>query len=585
MRFLAFSPWLAWLLVTAAAGAAAILFAIRPRPPRLVVSSLIVWRRVLDDAIERSWWDRVRWFVSLGLTVSIAVAIAAAFARPARGSRASASGRVLIVLDSSWSMRARTASGTTRWEQAIQAAQAIAAASSGGEVALATSAEGVIEGPTSDMALVQSAFSRLRPSGGVDGAWPQVAGVSAVHFVTDGALARVVPSDVVLHSVFAPVPNVAITAFDVQPSGGSEATSTVFLAVANHASTPQAVRVAVGRAADVLFDRSITVQAGETHREILTVPSGGAPRFRAHVSAAQNQLDIDDDATAWLWTAEPLRVAVVGGSGALPTLLARDASLRVTAVDRADYGNTKTDVWIFDGWLPAQAPSKPALVIDPPASAWLGTRGPEEIGPVWAAGSTHAILDGVDMTLVHVRHARAVIRPTLRPIAMSEQGTPLIAIEDGRADWQIVFAFAVADSNLAVTPAFPILMGNAIDWLGRPERDLHRPPGPTMLPSATVRVVAPDGRSLPLTRLDDRVRVSLDEPGLYLVQSADGQRVIRVTLGDTRRSNLLVSSLPDTRSPLPPGEGPGRSWWVYATIAALTLVALEWMTWQRRITV
>ncbi len=585
MTFLLLSPWVAWLLIVAAAAAAAALFAIRPRPPRRVVSSLIVWRQVLGDTLKRSWWDRVRWLVSLALTLFIAVAIAAAFARPAPGSGTPASGRLLIVLDSSWTMRARTASGATRWAHAMQAAQAMASAWSAGEIALATTADGVIEGPTSDMALVHNAFNRLRPSGGAEGAWPQVAGVTAMHFFTDGALARIVPSDVVVHSVFAPAPNVAITAFEVQAAGGPAATATVFLAVANHAPMPQTVRVAASRAADVLFDRSIVIGAGETHREALTVASAGDARFRAHVSAAENRLDIDDDATAWLWTAEPLRVAVVGVSSPLPKLLAHDASLRVTAVDPAGYPQARTDVWVFDGWLPPQAPSKPALVIDPPASGWLGKRGPEEPRPVWAAGATHPIFDGVDTALVHVGRARAVIRPALQPIAMSEQGTPLVAIEDSRASRQIVFAFSFADSNLAMTPAFPILMGNAIDWLGRPARDLHRQPGPMVLPAATLRVLGPDGRSVPLARFDDGVRANFDTPGLYLVQSADGQSVVRVTLGDTGRSNLMVSSLTDSPSPPTPFGGQGRPWWVYATIAAFALVALEWITWQRRITV
>lgn len=585
MTFLLLSPWLAWLVIGAAALGAAALFVIRPRPPRRVVSSLIVWQRVLDEARERSWWDRLRWLVSLVLSVVIAVAIAAAFARPAPAAGAATSGRLLVVFDSSWSMRARTPSGAARWDDAMQAARAVVQAWSGGEVALATTAEGVIEGPTSDTALLQNAFGRVRPSGGAEGAWPQVAGVTAIHFFTDGALARIIPADVAVHSVFAPAPNVAITAFEVQPSGGRDATATVFLAVANHAVTSQAVRVAVGRASEVLFDRSIDIPAGRTHRETITVASAGDPRFRAHLSAAENQLDIDDDATAWLWSAEPLRVAVVGPSSLVPKLLAHDASLRVTVVDPADYPQAKTDLWVFDGWLPAQAPSKPALLIDPPASGWLGSRGAEETRPVWAAGTTHPVFDGVDTALLHVGHARAVIRPTLRPIAMSEQGTPLVAVEDGRAGRQVVFTFSIADSNVAVTPAFPVLVGNAIDWLGRPDRDLHRQPGPAVLPPATARVLAPDGRSVPLTRLDDRVGANLEAPGLYLVQSADGQSVLQVTLGDMRRSNLLTSSISETGTRPGPSRRQGRSWWIYATIAAFVLAGLEWMTWQRRITV
>ena len=47
MTLLFLPSWLAWLLIGLAAAAAAGLFLIRPRPPRRVVASLVVWRCVL----------------------------------------------------------------------------------------------------------------------------------------------------------------------------------------------------------------------------------------------------------------------------------------------------------------------------------------------------------------------------------------------------------------------------------------------------------------------------------------------------------------------------------------------------------
>jgi len=583
MTFLSMSPWLAWLLIAGAVAGAAALFLIQPRPPQRVISSLIVWRRVLDERPRRSWWDRVRWIVSLVLTLVIAAAIAAALTRPVPGHAGGVPPRVLLVLDSSWSMQARTAAGETRWARAIRAARSVAAAAAG-EVALATTADGVVEGPTSDEALIDGAFARLRPNGGADGAWPQIAGATAIHFFTDGAAARIIPADVRVYSVFDPVPNVAITAFELRSAGQANTPTSVFVAVANYAAAPQAVRLTVGRAAAVLLDRTIEIRGGGIHQEALTVESAGEPRFRAHVSAAQNHLDIDDDATAWLWTAEPLRVAVVGRSSLLPRLLAHDASFQVTSLDPERYADARADVLVFDGWVPASAPAKPILAIDPPVSSWLGTRGPAEADPIWAPGGTHPLLGGVDPAVVHVGSARAVIRPTLQPVAVSTQGTPLVAVEDSREGRRIVFGFAVADSNLAVTSAFPILIGNALDWLGRPQRDLYRQPGPVLLPLATRRILAPDGRGVPFTTLDEHVRATFDAPGLYLVQSTDGQSVVRVTLGDMRRSNLLASSLPDA-SPAIPTAVRARPWWIAAAMAAFVLATVEWITWQRRITV
>ena len=585
MTFTALVPWVAWLLIIAAAAIAAALFMIRPRPESQTIASLAIWRRVFDQRRKQTFWDRVRWAVSLALTVIIASAVALAIARPARRTAAASSRRTLIVIDSSWSMRARTPAGVTRWDRAIDQARAIVDASAAGEIALATTAEGIVEGPIDDRALIDSALDRLAPTGAVDGAWPRIAGADAVHLITDGALARAIAPDVIVHSVFVPAPNVALVAFDVQPPPAGSAGAEVFVAIANYAATEQTIDLTITRAADVIVTRSIAIAAGAVQREVVTVSAAGDARFHAHVRARDNALEIDDTAVGWLWTARPLRVGVVGTSSVLPALLARDASLQVSTVEPAGYQQAQADVWVFDRWLPADAPDSPALIIDPPASSWLGPRSAVETRPIWRTGPLHPILDGVDAAIVHVRSARGLERSTMVPIALSERNTPLVGVEDSASGRYVVLGFSTEESNVASTPAFPILAGNAIDWLGRPERGLRRQPGPILLPAMTRRVIAPNGQLLPLVRNGDRVTTTLPEPGLYLTESGGAESVISVGLGDPRRSNLQASSLTPDRSATPARRSPGRPWWTYAALAALVLAALEWATWRRRITV
>jgi Aerotolerance regulator N-terminal len=581
----ALSSWLAGLLIAAGAAAAVAVFVIRPRARRQALPSLVIWNRVLGEARQKSFWERVRWAVSLALTALIAAAMGVALARPAPRAGARASGRMLLVLDSSWSMRARTPSGDTRWQRAIEDARAVAGDSSTGEVAIATTAEGIVEGPTADLALIRSVLNRLEPSGAADGAWPTLAGAAAVHFFTDGAVARSTASDVVVHSVFAPAPNVAVTAFGVEPDMAAGSGADVFLAVSNFAPNAQTVHLTVTRGPDILLDRSMPVRAGESHREVMTVPIAGDARFHVHAAAADNALDLDDDAVAWLWEAQPLRVAVVGAASLVPALLAKDATVRVSHVAPADYAKADADVWVFDRWLPPAAPARPALLIDPPPSPWLGARGEAEARPIWRRGAAHRILDGIDDDVVVVGRARPVTRKSLQTIVSSEAGTPLVSVEDTASGRYVVLGFSTEDANFSSTPAFPILVGNAIDWLGRPERGVHRQPGPVSLPAATRRVVAPTGQSLAIVRLDDRVTTTLPAPGLYLAETAGRESVVSVGLGDPGRSNLQVSTVAPDRSRRQPSRAEGRPWWVGAAWAALALVAIEWVTWQRRVTV
>jgi len=67
MTFAAMAPWQGWLLLAAAVACAAWLFLLKLRPPRMLVSSLLLWRRVLDESRELTLWERIRRAVSLML--------------------------------------------------------------------------------------------------------------------------------------------------------------------------------------------------------------------------------------------------------------------------------------------------------------------------------------------------------------------------------------------------------------------------------------------------------------------------------------------------------------------------------------
>jgi hypothetical protein len=151
MTFGAMAGWQAWVLLAGAGGLAAFLFLLKVRPRRVSVPSLLLWTQVLNDPRELTLWERIRRAVSLVITVAIAVALVLGLARPSRARAVTevTPGRLVIVIDSSWSMLAHTRTGETRWSRAIAEARRLAAASSDGGVALATTADGLVEGPTS----------------------------------------------------------------------------------------------------------------------------------------------------------------------------------------------------------------------------------------------------------------------------------------------------------------------------------------------------------------------------------------------------------------------------------------------------
>jgi hypothetical protein len=597
MTFGAMAAWQAWLLLAAAGGCAAALFLLKLRPPRVIVPSLLLWRRVLDEAREITLWERIRRAVSLVATIAIALALALAVARPSRvaGTTAASEDRRLVVLDSSWSMMARTASGERRWDRALGEARRLIA--SGGEVAIATTADGLVEGPSSDLTLVETALDRLSPAGGESTIFPRIGGADAVHFITDGALTRPLDPAVVVHSVFESAPNVAITALDVRPPVSGSDAGNAYLEIANFAPAAQKVRIMLMRGTASVFDQRVDLAAGDALRQVIPLARGADPMLRAHVEAPANALDADDDAYAWIAGARPLSILLVSQHPEwLRALFDHDPGVRATVVDPSSYSPAaaEVDVIVFDRWAPAEAPARPALCIGPPSDTpWLSggasdtaDRVPDERRPRWESPGFHAVVRGVDPFTLTIERARRYRSPELVPVAQSTRGTPLVSISESRERRAVVVAFGPGESNLTSAPGFPVLVGNAIEWLARPVVGPARRPGIVTFDNAIARVTGPRGVDVALVRLDRSAIADLRVPGVYMAESGGSHSPIVVNVGDPQVSNLQKTHSSATRDArVVKGGMSGRPWWLYCVVVAFALVFAEWWTWQRRITV
>jgi hypothetical protein len=593
MTFATLASWQGWLLLLGAGAIAAALFLIKLRPPRILIPSLSLWQRVLDASPDVTRWEKIRRAVSLIVTVAIAIALGLAVVRPSRlaGAGAAGRGRTLIVLDSSWSMLAKTRGRETRWDRAIAEARRIAATTE--QVAIATTADGLVQGLTDDAVLVESALGRLSRAGYGDTSWPSVSGIESVHFITDGAVARHLDASIVVHSVFEPVGNVAITAFDVRSTlapgrrGPEAEVGTAYLEVANFALKPQKVHITIARGQATIAETRTDLAAGEAYRQVVPLARRGDANLHAHVEAPDNALDVDDDGFAWIARARPLAVVVVGEhSEWLRRLLTGDPDVRATFVSPSMYRASGEDVAIFDRWAPATLSATPALYFAPPEdTSWLANAGNDERRPRWDAAGAHAVVAGVDPITLRLDRARDCSSPLLAPVARSAKGTPLVCVGESADRRAVVVGFSASDSNLASAPGFPVLMANALEWLARPQaQDLSLRPGLTTFAEAA-RITRADGESIPLTDMQGTSFGLLAAPGLYGVQSAGARSTIAVNAADPQRSNVVRTSLSPGANTAP-ARGPlERPWWLACALAAFVLAFAEWWTWQRRVTV
>jgi len=340
-----------------------------------------------------------------------------------------------------------------------------------------------------------------------------------------------------------------------------------------------------------IADTTAELAAGETYRQVVPLARQGDPALHAHIDAPDNALDVDDDGYAWIARARPLSVVVVGEHTEwLRRLLTSDPDLRATFVPPTAYRNGRDDVVIFDRWSPDTMPPQPALYFAPPEAIkgmdpGAATEPQEERRPRWESAGDHPVLQGVDPVTLRIDRARSCEAPSLTTIARSSHGTALVCVGEGRDRRIVVVGFGPADSNLATAPAFPVLVANALEWLGRPEsRDLSVRPGLTPF-AGPARITRDDGESVPLTQLTASAFGVLSAPGLYTVESAGARNTIAVNAADPQRSNVIRTTLGEGTNTAAPRNPLERPWWLACAFVAFVLVLVEWFTWQRRVTV
>ena len=96
----------------------------------------------------------------------------------------------------------------------------------------------------------------------------------------------------------------------------------------------------------------------------------------------------------------------------------------------------------------------------------------------------------------------------------------------------MVVTFGPGESNLASAPAFPVLIGNALDWLVAPEPPRRRPRAGSF-DDAVARVTGPDGAPVPLARvIGDRARACCARPAFYVADEGGARSTFAVNVGD-----------------------------------------------------
>lgn len=585
-----------------------LLWLLKRRRQEHEVSSTYLWRQVVRDVRANAPWQRLVANLLLLLQLVAAAAFALALARPNLTGAAAGRAHLIVVLDGSGSMRTATAGGGTRFDLArVDARRRIGtlAPRDRSSIILAGRMPRLLVsavGPDQAGAAVAAAQPTYEAAD-----WAQALSLAAaagrdqpgarIVIVTDATvdpttLTRLgVPAEVA--TVGEPAENLSVT-LSVRPGAGGRAPAALGK-VANHGRKQAEAQVDLLADGRLLDGRRVDVPPGGTAEVIWQDLPAATTVFETRL-VGDDALAADNRDYAALQRTGRNRALLVSKSNLfLDQALHLREDIEVVRATPDNYAPGPYQLYIFDGWLPAQLPTGALFLVAPPANNLvvpLKAAGPVT-GPIRPGARAGALTAYVPLDDVHIARARPLDVPTWANVLLEAPEGPLLAAGHFEGRPVAVLGFDIHESDLPLRVGFPVLMQNLLGWLVPQEASATRvsagEPVPLALdPLATAAtMVTPDARRIPVAPPFPAPPWSdTANPGLYtLVQ----------TLPDGERTSAFVVEFPTAESDpdrtvtlaASPAAGQGasrpplREVWPWLAAFALAILGVEWWVFIR----
>lgn len=592
-------------------------YMLRLRRREMLVSSTLLWQKLLRDREANAPWQRLRRNLLLLLQLLILAALVLSLARPFFPVPTLVTGNVVVLIDASASMQATDVS-PSRFYAAREEAHALI------NDLDRESRMTLIEVGRTPRVLVSASADRSALRRALDSAqagtstanWEAAFALAAgavqgyrdarIVLVSDGGLPGDLPP-LAAEAVFLPIgesgENLAIAALATRDSDDGPK---LFASVSNEGLVDRQGLLSLIVDGTLHDSRRFEAKAGTTTNMSWNLPPGAFTVEATLSEHSEDYLPLDD--TAWAVHEGGVTVkAMIVSEGnlfleqAFALLPGVEAFKTTPATFLSPDGEDPYDLYVFDGVsLPAEIPDSDLLIIHPQNAAAAVEGAAELLQVTGTFSNTVAVrladsplLQFVDWRNVHVRQAQSVVAPWARPLVTAEGGALLLAGErEGRRI--AIFTFDLHDSDLPLQIAFPVLMANITGWL-TPGRVLDAAtalrPGDAVDLSASigdsaVLVQKPDGTIWSTSAdAEEMIFADSDQLGLYAV-------TLRDSSGERSAGSFAVNLFSPAESRIRPAEtvqfGPmtvttnereaigQRELWPALLVVALFILLVEW---------
>jgi len=592
-----------------------IIHTLKPKPRQVDVTNLFLWNEVLKEKSRNLSFARLKRDLPLLLQILIAVLAALALAKPTWTYQAAKKGNMILVIDTSASMKTRSGSGI-RFDSARQKALQLIGKRDPGQKILIVEAgkKSVVKtGFIDDTSQAQDLVKKLQPSDAAADlesaiylalSFVDPAKEDLLYLITDGAgkdFSVLVKSQPKIRPIIISggEHNVGITKFEFRQQVDHSDQYEFMLEIKNFEFAPVECSIRLSIDGGGLFESVIPFDAQE--KKMLIIPYSGLIN-----GIARATLEIDDDFTVdnqaylSLNAAKEIWVLLVSkGNHFLEKLLAAYPNFRVNSVkeiipsswpeqtarhdivivDRMDFPETDWgNFLLIDAYSPSIPVIKTGQVRLPEILAW------DRKSPLMA----NVNLSG----LIVEEGAKLQADKQLQPLIESARTGLMYALEENGLR-VVLIGFDFTRSDLPLKVAFPVMMSNIFNWLN-----------PHKLEFSILQTQAGEAFDIYLNPQTDTIYTrapyekwekhqvkmnpfrykSTGRVGIYTIAENGKESYFTVNLADESESDINSISLehrPDQSGPpLVSAEiSAQQPLWMFFIIIGCALLMIEWYSW------